>query len=446
MANHKVIVVGAGASGLTAAYRLQQAGFDVTVLEGSDRIGGRVQTLHRDGYIMDLGADANTSGYLTYLALAKEFGLDKAMTRIGSVVGTIVDGKVHYMDLASKLSMATTSAYSLRAKLAMLKGAKAIAPHLAGLDISRLYKTAALDDPHRSAESYGLRHFGVEATDYMVEPMARLFHAMGGESTSILDVATGFALADAETWTFLGGANVLLKAIAEKLDVRFHAKVESVQENGNGVSITYRNASGETATAQCDACVLAGMYEDNVRMHPPLREISPELHHNLGYMRVNKVHVGYAAPTQTKAFTVQVPSIEEKEFFVIFLDHNKAPDRGPQGHSLFNFQTDSRFFDESTRMSDDELVALARRKIEKYFPELAGRYSGVSHVARWPRLGNSNYPGYYRNVAKFAERLDEGSRIQIAGDLFSKASQENAAARGEHVAGNIKRMLAGASG
>jgi monoamine oxidase len=41
-----VIIVGAGVAGLAAATRLVNAGHDVTILEGRDRIGGRVDTVH----------------------------------------------------------------------------------------------------------------------------------------------------------------------------------------------------------------------------------------------------------------------------------------------------------------------------------------------------------------------------------------------------------------
>lgn len=441
MQNKKVIVVGAGASGLAAAYRLQQAGCEVVVLEAADKIGGRVQSLHKNGYLMDLGADVNTTGYLTYLALTRELGLESAMTPITSLVGTVVGGEVRHMDVASAWSMATTPTYSLRTKLRLLRGMKKIAPDLVGIDYRYLHRSAHLDDPHRSAESYGLRHFGAEATDYMIDPLTRLVHTTGAELTSILDVATALALSKAGTWTFLGGANRLLKAMAEKLTIRFQARVEAVRENGQGVTVTYRTAAGETIEARCSACVLALMYEDVARIHPPIKDISSELWTSLRYLESSKIHIGYAAPTRSKAFTIQIPSVEDSEAFLMFLDHNKAPDRAPPGHSLINIQTDLRFAARAAAMSDEELVAWARGKAEKYFPELVGHFSGVGNVTRWPRLGNMNYPGYYRNVARFVERLDQNSRIQLAGDMFTKTSQEGAATWGERAADNVRKIL-----
>jgi monoamine oxidase len=78
-------IIGAGAAGLTAAYRMMRAGADVTVFEGSSRLGGRIFTLDRfipaelnDGTPMfcELGGELVDSNHQDLIDLAKELGLE----------------------------------------------------------------------------------------------------------------------------------------------------------------------------------------------------------------------------------------------------------------------------------------------------------------------------------------------------------------------------------
>lgn len=64
----RVIVIGAGLAGLNAAFLLEQQGVDVLVLEGNDRVGGRVYT-HRDGssYVDTGGSELSIKSYARVL-------------------------------------------------------------------------------------------------------------------------------------------------------------------------------------------------------------------------------------------------------------------------------------------------------------------------------------------------------------------------------------------
>jgi len=70
-----VVVVGAGIAGLAAAWELQQASVDVTVLEGEPRPGGVIVTERRDGFIVEGGPDGFLAAEPEIPALASELGI-----------------------------------------------------------------------------------------------------------------------------------------------------------------------------------------------------------------------------------------------------------------------------------------------------------------------------------------------------------------------------------
>jgi monoamine oxidase len=74
----RVVVVGAGLAGLTAAYRLKQAGVTAEVHEASDRLGGRCWTLRGffgDGQIAEHGGELIDQGHTALRQLVSELGL-----------------------------------------------------------------------------------------------------------------------------------------------------------------------------------------------------------------------------------------------------------------------------------------------------------------------------------------------------------------------------------
>ena len=71
-----VVVIGAGATGLSAAVQLRDAGFSVVVLEARDRVGGRLWTNEIDGQMFEIGGQWVSPDQNVLLETLGELGLD----------------------------------------------------------------------------------------------------------------------------------------------------------------------------------------------------------------------------------------------------------------------------------------------------------------------------------------------------------------------------------
>ncbi len=89
-----ILVVGAGIAGLTAAYRLRQAGVRADIIEATNRVGGRIRTIPKVAGTLipaDVGGEFIDTGHTNLISLATELGLraiDLAQVQSGLVKDT----------------------------------------------------------------------------------------------------------------------------------------------------------------------------------------------------------------------------------------------------------------------------------------------------------------------------------------------------------------------
>src|SRR6476660_8127272 len=90
----RVIIVGADASGLMAAYELTRKGVEVVILEAENRIGGRIQTLTPPGFMhaIEAGAEFIHGELPLTLRLLKKAGLNHVAA--GGQMYRAVNGKI----------------------------------------------------------------------------------------------------------------------------------------------------------------------------------------------------------------------------------------------------------------------------------------------------------------------------------------------------------------
>ena len=103
---NKVLVIGAGIAGLSAAYRLHKAGFSVTVLEASERVGGRMSSDTVEGCVFDRGAQFLSRSYTSLLPLIEEVGLGYALKEISAPASAVLlNGKLCQMRADNPFTM-----------------------------------------------------------------------------------------------------------------------------------------------------------------------------------------------------------------------------------------------------------------------------------------------------------------------------------------------------
>src|SRR5258708_6561077 len=135
----RVIVVGAGVSGLSAAFRLQQAGLDVTVLEAEDHVGGKTAATRRDGFTLNRGATVLGASYDAMLALARDVGVEAEIVKVAPTIGVVRDRRVHWLRGAppgALIDFVSTPLLSTRSKLLLVR---------AGIDAFKARKKAGYD-------------------------------------------------------------------------------------------------------------------------------------------------------------------------------------------------------------------------------------------------------------------------------------------------------------
>jgi monoamine oxidase len=254
----KIIVAGAGISGLCCAYELMRRGHEVVVLEASGRHGGHVFTGRdglSDGLYADFGADHITRpGYETFFEYIAEFGLnvipypnaEGSTAAPGGHYLRSIDGKFYSEEMLSD-----------RGVLKKLGFDDAEAKFLSANswdDLSRLYLQPHLGKFSDESKPLGAGHDEVDKISVAVfykrqGASAAAQRFLGGQDESALFSLWRFAVmgfrgipwSEGDTYRLKDGNQQLPKAFAARLGERVKLKhpIVGITRSDSGVTVRY---------------------------------------------------------------------------------------------------------------------------------------------------------------------------------------------------------------
>jgi oxygen-dependent protoporphyrinogen oxidase len=436
-----IYVVGAGPSGLAAAWRLQQAGRRVIVLEERDRVGGQLLTIRQDGFLIEAGTTILPSAYDSVMRLVAEVGLRPDLVPANGLMGFVRDGRMNYLRADHLAADAARSKLlSLRAKLKVSRVAADALRMRRVMSYEDLSLAGHFDDetPQAYCERLGL---GDEVFDYLVEPTVRGGAGVPGDVISVVEFFFLWQkVLGTKLFAFRDGYSSFPERIAAGLDVRLGATVTLVVEDAAGVHVTWDSSEG-TQTETGAGAIVSSMGNRVPDIVPQLAPDRAQFLRELNYTATISVNLALKRPpADMPAAFVVVPRAMSQGLFALIAEHNKAPGRTPPGKGLVSLYTMNEWTIEHMEDDDDAVLSALLAEAERIIPRL-GDDIEFFRVNRWYPVLVYSHPGLYRKLGRFHATRARSSRIHLAGSYNSSGNVNTATTAGERAARELMQAL-----
>lgn len=170
--NKKIVVIGAGISGLATAYLLKQKGYDVTVIEKKNEVGGSIETSFENGFLFDRGPNSALETTPLIAKFVDELNLHDQLVyanKAGNRRYILRNNQLHALPM-SPPAFLKTKLFSAKAKLRLF---------------GEPFIGRSKDGYYQSIAEFVTRRLGKEFLDYAINPFVAGVYAGNPESLSV---------------------------------------------------------------------------------------------------------------------------------------------------------------------------------------------------------------------------------------------------------------------
>lgn len=462
----KILVVGGGITGLTAAYYVQQEikranlPFQLKLVEASDRLGGKIATVHQDGFTIERGPDSFLSRKIAAVKLIEELGLEKELVRNATGQAHILVGKkLHKIPPGSFMGVPTEARPFLFSNLFSVKGKLR-----AGFDYI-LPKGKAVED--QSLGFFFRRRFGDELVENLIEPLLSGIYSGDIDEMSLMATFPNFyeleqkhgslikglkktmptppkraKLKKASPGIFMaleGGFESLVDALQEELKdfISLEKSVDHIEKKEN----FYHVLLSDGTVCKADAIIIAtphrflGRMLSQYEVFKIVREIPNTSVANVALAFDKK---GIKKDLDGTGFVVSRNS--NFRITACTWTHRKWPHTTPDGKVLLRSYVGGPHDIEAVQLSDDELVEVVMNDLRNVMKINGDPEFTV--VSRFENAMPQYTVGHQERVTTIKKFTTENlPGVQIAGSSFDGVGVPDCIEQGEKAAQEVIHYL-----
>jgi len=439
----RIVIVGGGITGLSAAYELRGSGsHTVELLESEERLGGKIRTTRADGFLLDEGPDSLLTRKRGAVELCAALGIDgRFVGRTPRRCGSLIHHAQRLHPLPEGFSgLVPSDPDALESSSLLSDEAKARVRR------ERDIPAPADEVGEESVASFLSRRFGREAFEVMIEPLVSGIFAGDARFLSIqsafpqlveLERSRGSLSAPpprgastpdsadrgtaARLPTFvsfpLGMAEIVTAILSRLTSLRITtgASVNGIRRLKSRFLVGVEGGGG----IEADAVIVAIPAHQAAGLVTSLDGRLAETLAAIEYASTVVVNLGYHTsdvPHELDGYGYLVPMVDGRRFHGCSWSSSKWPGRAPEGSALLRLYGGRYAEEDLLQMSDEAIEAEARSELELTLGITVDPM--LCRITRWQKALPQYNLGHRSLLEAIEERLEANSGLFLAGAAF----------------------------